>query len=79
MLHDNRQLPLIEVAGTAIGPGRKHRLTFTRKRTEFLSAPYSDCTNEIPLGMQAMFNRFEDADYSYSQLICFTNCIQAYT
>ena len=79
MLHDNRQLPLIEVAGMAIGPGRKHKLNFRRKRTEFLPAPYTECTGKIPVAMQAMFNRYENANYSYSQIICFTICTQAYT
>ncbi|CAF2401578.1 unnamed protein product [Rotaria sp. Silwood2] len=79
MVHDNTQLPLIDIAGMALEPGRKHKLSFTRKKSYFLSPPYTQCTNQIPLAMQAMFNLFQDADYAYSQLICFTNCIQAYT
>jgi hypothetical protein len=79
MLHDNRQLPLIELAGMALGPGLKHRITFTRKSAEFLRPPYTGCTDKIHLAMQAMFNRYQQANYSYSQFLCFTNCIQEYT
>ncbi|CAF3373796.1 unnamed protein product [Rotaria sp. Silwood1] len=79
MVHDNTQLSLIDIADMASGPGRKHKLSFTRKKSYFLSLPYAKCTNQIPLAMQAMFNLFQDADYAYSQLLCFTNCIQSYT
>lgn len=78
MVHDNAQLPLIDSAGMMIGPGQRHRLTFTRRRIVFLPPPYTSCTTKIPLAMQAMFNRYENADYAYSQAICYTNCIQAY-
>ncbi|CAF3379129.1 unnamed protein product [Rotaria sp. Silwood1] len=79
MVHDNTQLSLIDIADMASGPGRKHKLSFTRKKSYFLSLPYAKCTNQIPLAMQAMFNLFQDAYYAYSQLLCFTNCIQSYT
>ncbi|CAF4647099.1 unnamed protein product, partial [Rotaria sp. Silwood1] len=73
MVHDNTQLSLIDIADMASGPGRKHKLSFTRKKSYFLSLPYAKCTNQIPLAMQAMFNLFQDAYYAYSQLLCFTN------
>lgn len=79
MVHDNTQLPLIDIAGTALGPGKKYKLNFAPKKSYFLSPPYTQCTDNIPLAMRAMFNLFQNADYRYSQLICYTNCIQAYT
>jgi hypothetical protein len=79
MIHDNTQLPRIDVAGIELAPRRKHKLGYKKKANYFLSAPYTDCTDEIPLGMKEMFNRYEGADYAYSQTVCFTLCTQAFT
>jgi hypothetical protein len=78
MIHDNTELPLIDVAGIRLTPGRRHKLGYTKKTTYFLPSPYSDCTNDIPPVMQAMFNRYQGADYAYSQGVCYTLCEQAY-
>ena len=78
MVHDNSELPLIDVAGIELLPGRKHKLTYKKKASYFLSAPYSDCTSNVPLAMQAMFNGYGGADYGYSQGVCYILCIQAY-
>lgn len=79
MIHDNTELPLIELAGIEISPGKKHKLSYTRKKSSFLPTPYSDCTDSIPLAMKAMFSSYENADYSYSQDVCYLICKQSYT
>ncbi|CAF1438327.1 unnamed protein product [Adineta ricciae] len=78
MVHDNKQLPLIERAGMTLAPGFKHQMTFTKKTVYSLPSPYSSCTNEIPLAMKIMFDQYEGADYSYSEDICYILCAQAY-
>ncbi|CAF1520876.1 unnamed protein product [Rotaria sp. Silwood1] len=78
MIHDNTELPLIEVAGIQLDPGRKHKFGYKKRTYESLSSPYSDCTNEVSLAMQAMFNRYAGADYAYSQVLCYMTCVQAY-
>ena len=78
MIHDNTQLPLIDVAGILLEPGRKHKLGYKKKQYKFLPSPYTDCTTKIPLAMQAMFDQYEGADYAYSQGVCYTLCTQAY-
>ena len=78
MIHDNTQLPLIDVAAIELAPGRKHKLSYKKKATYFLSSPYTDCTENIPLVMQAMFDQYEGADYAYSQGVCYTLCTQVY-
>ncbi|CAF3287705.1 unnamed protein product [Rotaria sp. Silwood2] len=78
MIHDNTQLPLIDVAGLVLAPGRRHKLGYKKKTYQFLSSPYTDCTTKIPLAMKAMFNEYEGADYAYSQGVCYTLCTQAY-
>ncbi|CAF1327291.1 unnamed protein product [Rotaria sordida] len=78
MIHDNTQLPLIDVAGIELTPGRKHKLGYKKKQINFLSSPYTECTNQVPLVMQAMYNRYGGADYAYSQGVCYLLCIQAY-
>ncbi len=78
MIHDNTQLPLIDIAGIYLMPGRKHKLSYKKKATYFLPSPYTDCTDKIPSVMQAMFDQYEGADYSYSQDVCYTLCTQAY-
>jgi hypothetical protein len=78
MIHDNTQLPQIDVAGIMLAPGRKHNLGYKKTTTYFLSSPYTQCTSEIPPAMQAMFNLYAGADYEYSQTVCNTLCTQAY-
>jgi hypothetical protein len=78
MIHDNTELPLIEVAGIPLSTGRRHKLTYKKRTHSLLSSPYTDCTNEIPQIMHAMFRRYEGADYSYSQELCNRLCIQTY-
>ncbi|CAF3695950.1 unnamed protein product [Rotaria sp. Silwood1] len=79
MIHDNTELPLIEVAGMQFDPGRKYKLNYKKRTNQLLPFPYSDCTTKVPLIMQAMFKRYADADYAYSQVLCSVLCIQAYT
>ena len=78
MVHDNAQVPVIDKAGIELAPGRKHKLGYKKKTSYYLPAPYSDCTDTIPLAMQAMFDRYAGADYAYSQDVCYTLCTQAY-
>ncbi|CAF4485928.1 unnamed protein product, partial [Rotaria magnacalcarata] len=67
MIHDNTQLPLIDVAGILLEPGRKHKLGYKKKQYKFLPSPYTYCTTDIPRPMRAMFDQYEGADYAYSQ------------
>ncbi|CAF3341058.1 unnamed protein product [Rotaria socialis] len=78
MIHDNTQLPLINVAGILLTPGRKHKLGYKKKQYTFLPSPYTYCTTNIPRPMRAMFDQYEGADYAYSQGVCYTLCTQAY-
>ena len=78
MVHDNTQLPRIDIEGIELASGRKHKIGYKKKTRFFLSSPYTDCTNEIPLVMKAMFDRYQGADYTYSQSLCFILCTQAY-
>lgn len=78
MIHDNTELPLIELAGIQLSPGKRHKLSYKKRIHQSLPSPYSDCTTKIPLNMQAMFNGYEGADYAYSQVLCYSLCVQAY-
>ena len=78
MLHHNTELPIVEDTAIELVPGRKHKLMYKKKASYFLPAPYSDCTDKVPLAMRAMFDEYEGADYGYSQTMCYTLCFQAY-
>lgn len=78
MVHDNTELPLIEVAGIQIAAGHKHKLSYKKKTSRLLSSPYSECTNKISPAMKAMFSRYRNADYAYSPVICNAICVQTY-
>jgi hypothetical protein len=78
MIHDNTELPQIDIAGIMLAPGRKHKLGYKNKATYFLPSPYTDCTKKISLVMQSMFSQYEGADYAYSQTVCHILCTQAY-
>lgn len=77
-VHDNRQLPLIDLTGMALAAGFKHRITYTKKTISYLRSPYSNCNDKIPLMMRAMFNNYQPNDYSYSADLCYDLCTQAY-
>ncbi|UJR20291.1 hypothetical protein I4U23_023422 [Adineta vaga] len=79
LVHDNAQLPLIELAAMQLAPGKHHKLGYAKKINTFLPAPYTTCNDKLNLGMQAMFNEYHDTDYGYSLYLCYAACIQAYT
>ncbi|CAF2515109.1 unnamed protein product [Rotaria sp. Silwood2] len=79
MVHDNAQLPLIDSAGMALATGFKHRVTYTKKIISYLRSPYSTCNDEIPPMMQAMFDNYQDAEYAYSEDICYELCTVVFT
>ena len=78
MIHDNTELPRIDIAGIYLAPGRRHKLGYKKQTAYFLRSPYTDCRDEIPPVMQAMFNRYDGVDYVYSQSICYIICTQTY-
>jgi hypothetical protein len=78
MVHDNTEMPLIDVAGISLAPGRRHKLSYKKRTNHFLPPPYTDCTDKIPSTMQAMFDQYAGADYAYSQGVCYILCSQAY-
>ncbi len=79
MVHDNAQLPVIELGGIQLVPGRQHKLSYTKQTSSFLPSPYTHCTNKVNHAMQLFFDTFQGTDYGYSQTICNTVCTQAYT
>ncbi len=79
MLHDNGEFPRVDSVGMQLAPGRQHKLSYTKKTSSFLPPPYTECTDNINLGMQAMFDQFPSIDYEYSQAACVIFCIQSYT
>ena len=78
MVHDNAQAPAIELGAMFLAPGQHHRLTYVKKTSTFLSAPYSACNDKVNPATQAMFDQYNGTDYGYSQYQCFLPCIQAY-
>ena len=48
VIHDNKQLPMIEVGGIYLRPGRRHKLGYKKKTTFFLPAPFTKCNVKIP-------------------------------
>ncbi|CAF0888993.1 unnamed protein product [Rotaria sordida] len=78
LIHDNRQVPMIETSGIELGPGRRYKLSYRKKKINLLSSPYTDCTNKISNPMKAMLSNYYPADYVYSQSNCYQICQQTY-
>lgn len=78
MLHDNSELPLIDVAGIQFGGGKHHKVSYKRRTYELLEPPYSTCTENIPPEMNAMFELYQGTSYRYSQVLCYQLCTQRY-
>lgn len=78
LVHDNSQFPVIASSGMQLSPGRSHRLGYTKRTNTFLPSPYTSCSNEIGPAMQALYNRYENLDLSYSQAMCYSLCTQKF-
>ncbi|UJR36542.1 hypothetical protein I4U23_029262 [Adineta vaga] len=78
LVHDNEQIPLIEMTAMKLGPGRHHKLGYVKKISTFLPAPYTSCGTVITPGMEAMYSEYHDTDYGYFELPCYYACIQSY-
>ena len=78
MVHENKQLPLVDRVGMQLLGGRKHKLGYSKKTYTFLPAPYTTCSAKTTPGMQALFDQFSGANYAYEQETCFKVAIQSY-
>jgi hypothetical protein len=78
MVHDNREMPLIDLGGYYLTSGRKHEITYTKRANYLLEKPYIGCADTVPLMLQPTFGRFGNADYRYGEFVCFLVCMQAY-
>lgn len=78
LVHDNTELPLIESAGIELAPGLKHKLGYRKTTAYFAPAPFTTCTDKVPILMEAMFSNYEGADYGYSETLCYQICGQVY-
>lgn len=78
MVHDNNDLPLIDVAGIYLIPGLQHKLGYKKRINNFLPTPYTGCSDKIPRTMQAMFDRYASVEYVYSQDLCYSICQQTF-
>ena len=79
LVHDNEQVPNIEIIARQLAPGQHHRLGYTKKTSSFLPKPYTTCNNKASARLQALLDGYHDTDYGFSQLPCFLACLQAYT
>lgn len=79
LIRDNTQVPLIEIAGIRVRPGNKYHLGYKKKKTIFLSSPYTTCTKTVPSSMAKLYENFNGADYGYSATVCMWQCRQSYT
>ena len=78
MVHDNEQTPLIEASGLELSTGQRHKLSYTKKRTDFVSSPVKECTDTSSTIVQAAIETYEDADYAYSEIVCYQTCEQTF-
>ncbi|UJR27016.1 hypothetical protein I4U23_008321 [Adineta vaga] len=79
LVHDNIQIPNIEMSAMQLAPGQHHKLNYKKKTSSFLPAPYTTCNDKVNIQMQAMYEGYHNTDYGYSQLPCFLACLQIYT
>ena len=78
-VHDNREMPVVELNGLVLGGGRSHRLGYTKKVHYSLGPPYSLCMDETPIMLQAAFDQISDIDYAHGEYMCSMVCYQVHT
>ena len=79
LVHDNKEVPMVDATGTHLIPGRKHRLGFRKQTNYFLPSPYTSCADQPPFSMDTVLLNYPQAHYSYSQALCYRYVIQVYT
>ena len=79
LIHDNTQVPLMDSSGFNLVPGQKHKFNYKKKTNIFAPSPYTLCSGKTAPWMQAMFDNYPNADYTYSQILCFRLDVQVYT
>jgi hypothetical protein len=79
VVHDNAEIPIIELAAMQLPPGRHNKLSYTKTTNLFLPAPYTTCNDQVNPGMQVIYDQYHGTDYEYSQYECYASCMQAYT
>lgn len=78
MVHDNNEVPLVDLFGFELKPGEKYKLSFRKEASYFLSAPFTKCVNEPPLSMEPVLMNYPQANYEYSQSLCYRYVIQIF-
>ena len=78
LVHDNAQAPAIDMAAMLLAPGRHHKLSYTKRISNFLPAPYTTCTDKVNPGLQIMYDEYNGTNYSYSRYDCIYACMQGY-
>ncbi|CAF2800664.1 unnamed protein product [Rotaria sp. Silwood2] len=78
LIHDNAQVPNIELSAVYLSPGRHHKLGYTKKVSNFLPSPYTACNDKVSLGLQAVIDEYHGTNYGYSRYLCFYAGMQAY-
>ena len=77
-VHENQQMPFMSHVGYYLRPGQMHRVTYTIKNQYRLGEAYSQCENNMPLSVKAIFDQFSSTDYKYDHMVCNFACIQSY-
>ena len=78
MVHDNTEVPLVDYKGFHLMPGQNHKLSYRKQASYFLPAPYTNCVTEPPLSMDSVLINYPQANYRYSQELCYRYVIQIY-
>ncbi|UJR20226.1 hypothetical protein I4U23_023357 [Adineta vaga] len=79
LIHDNTQLPLMDLSGFNLIPGQKHKFSYRKKTNSFLSSPYTSCRSKIDPWMRTMFTNYAAFDYGYCKQLCVKLEIQIHT
>ena len=77
-LHGNRELSLISFAGSLFKPGRKHRISVSKRAHYRLGDAYQECQTSVPYMLQVAYDHFGSADYDYNEYSCYIVCTQSY-
>lgn len=78
MVHDNNEVPLVDLLGFELKSGEKYKLSFRKEASYFLPAPFTKCVNEPPLSMEPVLMNYPQANYEYSQSLCYRYVIQIF-
>jgi hypothetical protein len=78
VIHDQQTRPIVHNEGLDIKAGTKNRISLSKKLSQYLPSPYSECDDLGELDSD-LVNKLKATNFKYRHIDCFNLCLQMVT